>query len=127
MRLFFLTLFAVLIAGCATTPIESARPARDAGTFAVATIAPFGSFEFEAAPAYTRLAVARRLAARRLSDGRMTVEHAIAVQAAADDARRALDAAAAAASSGDRAGARDQLGDAMGKVRRAEKLVEQVR
>lgn len=112
----------LLLAGCASTPLEGGgKPGRD-GVYAVATLAPWGSFEHEAAPGYTRVAVARRIAAQRLDRKEINVEHAVGVQAAADAARAALDAARARADRGDRAGAQGDLGGALGLVERAEQL-----
>ena len=122
MRTIVALFLAVLMAGCAVNPIGgTAKPDRS-GTFAVGTLAPWGSFEHEAAPAYTSLAVARRLAARRLDRQEITADQAIAVQTAADRARAALDAARARADRGDRAGASGDLRAAQALVQQADQL-----
>ena len=118
---------AVLLAGCAVNPIGGAAKPDRSGVFVVGTLAPWGSFEHEAAPAYTSLAVARRLAARRLDRQEITVEQATAVQAAADRARAALDAARARADSGDRAGATKDLQAAQPLVQQADQLAREGR
>lgn len=127
MRIMMITIaaLAALVAGCATTPMEGqAVSGRSGGVYAVATVAQFGTFEHEAAPGYTRLAVARRTAARRLDQGRLTLDQARAVQSAADSARSALDAARVRADRGDRVGARDDLTAAMALVEHAEQLAQ---
>ena len=89
---------ALALAACAapTTPL-STSPARDTGVIVSATLAPLGSFEWTVAPDYTRLATTRRLAARALTNGRISIATAEQVQAEADAARRALDEAVATA------------------------------
>jgi len=127
-RIIYSLVVALLLAGCASTPLQGeARPARSGGVFAVATVAPWGSFEHEAAPAYTRLAVARRLAANRLDAGRITVSQAQRVQDAADAARAALDAARARADRGDRDGARGDLAGALAQVEGVEQIIQEAR
>ena len=94
-----LSLAALAIAGCNSSGLES-RPSSDQGSYAVATLAPFGSFEWRAAPVYTRLAVLRKQTARRLNRGEIRVETAIEVQSQADSVRGNLDAARAAHDAG---------------------------
>jgi len=116
---------ALTLTGCASTsPIQGEARHDRQGTFAIATLAPWGSFEHEAAPAYTRLAVTRRLAANRLDAGRIDVSLARRVQDAADAARTALDAARARADRGDRDGARGDLAGALALVEAAEQLLQ---
>ncbi len=114
------TLIAPLVlASCAQAPVQLAStPQRDTGVIAVATLAPLGSFEWQVAPDYTRLAVTRRLAARLLAQGRISVEVAEQVQVEADAARRLLDAAVAVGS-----GAAN-VAQAREHIARAQKLVE---
>lgn len=85
---------AFALAACAgpTAPLTSA-PARDTGVIVSATLAPLGSFEWTVAPDYTRLATTRRLAARALTNGRISIATAEQVQVEADAARSALDEA----------------------------------
>lgn len=70
-------------------PLES--PAPRVGIAAFGTLASFGTWEMELAPAYTRLASLRHTAARRLDAGAITVADAVEIQLLADDARAALD------------------------------------
>jgi hypothetical protein len=55
-----------------------------------------GSFEFEAAPAYTQLAMARHRAAVALGHGSISVDQAEMVQSRADAVRQLLDQSIAA-------------------------------
>lgn len=89
---------ALALAACAapTTPLSTA-PERDTGVIVTATLAPLGSFEWTVAPDYTRLATTRRLAARALTNGRISIATAEQIQVEADAARSALDEAVAAA------------------------------
>lgn len=97
-RILILIVAALALAACAapTAPLTSA-PARDSGVIVTATLAPLGSFEWQVAPDYTRLATTRRLAARALTNGRISIATAEQVQVEADAARRALDEAVATA------------------------------
>ncbi|GIK83027.1 MAG: hypothetical protein BroJett024_41320 [Alphaproteobacteria bacterium] len=97
-RILILIAAALSLAACAgpTAPLSSA-PARDTGVIVTATLAPLGSFEWQVAPDYTRLATTRRLAARALTNGRISIATAEQVQVEADAARSALDEAVAAA------------------------------
>lgn len=82
---------AVALAACASpvvTPIKAAAPASVSG---FATLAVFGTWEMELAPAYTRLAAARHRAARALDAGHIDVDTAEVIQQSADQARRLLD------------------------------------
>lgn len=97
-RILILIAAALSLAACAgpTVPLSTA-PARDSGVIVTATLAPLGSFEWTVAPDYTRLATTRRLAARALTNGRISIATAEQVQTEADAARRALDEAVATA------------------------------
>lgn len=97
-RILILIAAALSLAACAgpTVPLASA-PVRDTGVIVTATLAPLGSFEWTVAPDYTRLATTRRLAARALTNGRISIATAEQVQVEADAARRALDEAVATA------------------------------
>lgn len=121
---------ALLIAGCAapTQPIEAAHAQqRDSGAFAVATLAPFGSFEWQLAPGYTRLAVLRRQAARALDRHQIDLARAITVQARADAARRQLDDARAMSDRADKDGAERALAQALRAVEWAERALTEAR
>lgn len=97
-RILILIAAALALAACAgpTAPLSSV-PARDTGVIVSATLAPLGSFEWQVAPDYTRLATTRRLAARALTNGRISIATAEQVQTEADAARSALDEAVATA------------------------------
>ena len=91
---------ALLLCACGTTPAQQPLPAPQESladpTFAVATLASLGSFEFEAAPAFTRNAVLRHRSAALARAGKIgitTLEQAIRN---CDSARVKLDAALAA-------------------------------
>ncbi|MCC7082184.1 MAG: hypothetical protein IT530_16045 [Burkholderiales bacterium] len=105
-----------LLAGCAASPIQGeARPGRQ-GMFAVATLAPWGTFEHELAAAYTRLAVLRRTAARQLDAQRLPLQQAIDVQTRADIARTLLDEARVFDARGAPDDARRKLAEALRAV-----------
>lgn len=128
MRFLILALAVLALSACSSTgTLQGAAKPDRSGVFVVGTLAPWGSFEHEAAPAYTSLAVARRLAARRLDRQEITADQAIAVQAAADRARAALDAARARADRGDRAGAIGDLRAAQALVQQADQLAREGR
>lgn len=121
MRSMILVAALALLSACAqSTPLASA-PERDSGVIVVGTLAPLGSFEWQVAPDYTRLATTRRIAARLLTQGRITVETAEQVQAEADAARRLLDEAVAAG------GGAANVAQAREHIARAQKLVEAAR
>lgn len=111
------------LSACAapTTPLAT-TPARDTGVIVTATLAPLGSFEWQVAPDYTRLATTRRLAARALTNGRISVATAEQVQVEADAARRALDEAVSTAQ-GNRAGADALVTKARASIARAAALL----
>lgn len=88
-------LVAATLAGCATQqPVDLQTRSSVFGLEAVATLAT-NECEARTAADYTAVIVARRRAAAQLRDGRISVDQAKAVQAAADEARAALDAACA--------------------------------
>lgn len=93
MRRLLLIVVAVLgLGACASTP--QATPMQGAGGARIVgfgTLADFGSWEFELAPTYTRLAVLRHRAARQLNDRRISLAAAVEVQDLADRARALLD------------------------------------
>lgn len=86
-------LVAATLAGCAAQqPVDLQTKRSVFGLDAVATLAT-NECEARTAADYTAVIVARRRAAAQLRDGRISVDQAKAVQAAADEARTALDAA----------------------------------
>lgn len=93
MRALIVLMIAFALSACAT-PQSVPITAKSSGSVAgFATLARFGTYEMELAPAYTRLAALRHRAARDLDAGRITVDTAIAVQSLADQSRSKLDAA----------------------------------
>lgn len=127
MRHLTLLVAVLALSACAapTTPLVT-TPARDTGVIVTATLAPLGSFEWQVAPDYTRLATTRRLAARALTNGRISVATAEQVQAEADSARRALDEAVATAQ-GNRASADALVTKARESLARAAALLGDAR
>lgn len=94
-----LLLLVVFLVGCATAPTTAidgqAQAARGGATIVVGTLAPLNTFEWDVAPLYSRVAVARAVAARRVQQGTLSTQDAREVQALANEARRVLDAAVA--------------------------------
>lgn len=90
MRILFLLLF--FMVGCVEQPSTQSvgtNTLADQRAFATLATTPM---ELEAAPAYTKLALFRSLAARDLRAGRISVETAKSVQSDADVLRANLDA-----------------------------------
>lgn len=90
----FATLAVALMVGCASQPVELQTKPSAFGIDAVATLAT-NECEARTAADYTAVIVARRRAAAQLRAGKISVDQAKAVQAAADEARAALDATCA--------------------------------
>lgn len=126
-RILILIAAALSLAACAgpTVPLASV-PARDSGVIVTATLAPLGSFEWTVAPDYTRLATTRRLAARALTNGRISIATAEQVQVEADAARSALDEAVRVAPSS-RAVADSLVAKARESIARAQALLGDAR
>lgn len=110
---------AALISFSALAADSSLRAAKDdaGGLFMAGTLAPLNSFEFKAAPAYTRLASIRRTAAVALRKGSISVDRAEAIQASADKARSLLDRSVDACKQDNKTGA------CTGNGRQAEQLL----
>lgn len=86
-------ILALALAACATTPPPTPVTATGkAGITGAATIAQWGSWEWQIAPLYSTSATLRMRAAKQLEAGRITKGAAIAVQTACDRARASLDA-----------------------------------
>lgn len=125
-----LALFAALalLAGCAAAPPSptlAAAPDGAGKSRIFGTLASFGTFEMELAPAYTRLAVLRHRAASQLTQGRIDVAAARQVQAHADAARTLLDQAHSATLAGKVTdAARARLKEARERIEQGEKLLE---
>ena len=119
LRAIFALLLAVTVAGCASPGAMQPVPHRT-GFTGFATLANVGTFEWTAAPTWTRLAQLRHNAARALTNKTISVDVAKNVQARADLARSLLDQANAADKRGDAAGATDQLRWAIAAIDDAE-------
>lgn len=117
---------ALALAACAAAPPAGSVAGTAAGRMQMfGTLASFGTFEMELAPAYTRLAVLRHRAANRLNQGRIDVAAARQIQALADDARARLDAAHSATLAGQvPPSARAQLVEAQRLIEAGESLLE---
>lgn len=123
MRALILILCAcVTLAGCAAPPAGMQAKAAG-GMTAFATLSEWGTWEFELAPAYTRLAAARHNAARLLDARRIDVATAVAVQALADQARALLDASRRGDAKHPTAEQRLQLDRARALIAEAESLL----
>lgn len=86
------TLAVAFLVGCAAKqPVELQTRRASFGLDAVATLAT-NDCEARTAADFTAVIVARRRAAAQLRAGKISVDQAKAVQAAADEARAALDA-----------------------------------
>lgn len=118
MRRLLIAAAAALLASCAAAP-EPQLQAQGRGRVVIgaATLASIGTFEWTAAPAYTRLALLRQRAASRLDAKRITVDQARQVQAIADKARGRLDDAMSAHTRNPEVAARELAG--------AQSLIEQ--
>src|SRR5574340_1082800 len=90
---YFILISALALAACATTPPPTpvAAPAKVSAAGS-ATVAPWGSWEWQIAPLYSTSATLRLRAVKQLEAGRITKGTAVAVQTACDRARTALDA-----------------------------------
>lgn len=123
-KILYGALMAFALTACTTPPTQPVASAASSGFVAFGTLAPFGSFEMQLAPAYTRLAVLRHNAARQLTQGRITVSAAKNIQAMADAARSSLDAAHAETMGGqERLSAVKNLKNAQMLIQDAEKLL----
>ena len=78
--------------GSVPAAADPLRATASGGIAAFGTLASFGTWEMELAPAYTRLAVLERTAARRLDAGTLSVAVAVEISLLAVEVRDALDA-----------------------------------
>jgi len=115
---------ALVISACASPPPVALSAANQGSVSGFATAAFWGSWEFETAPAYTRLAALRHRAARAYLAGRIDVATARIIQGEADLARTALDASHRGKSPEPTSQQRAQLADAVAAIERAERLLE---
>jgi len=104
-RSFLIAATAVLLSSATAMAADSLNAKAGASGLSVAaTLASYGSFEWHAAPLYTRVALARRSAATALRKGDVTVGEAEHVQRTADRVRALLDAALKACAQDNRSG-----------------------
>lgn len=119
-------LIALSLTACAapaTTPLSSdAQPSRQSRMFG--TLAPLDSFEWRAAPYYTRNAALRYRAAALLDARRISVAEAHEIQQRANGVRGMLDAAVAMDQRGNAAGAAGALEKAGRWLIEAEALIK---
>lgn len=95
-RIIIVFVLAMFLIGCASTQNHSARLQAEESSNAIVafgTLASFGTFEMELAPAYTRLALLRHKAAQALKKGLINIDVAKKIQRGADHARVYLDQA----------------------------------
>ena len=91
MRALLIMIVAAFMAACAQAPSSPVQSNATAQVVGFGTLADFGTWEMDLAPAYTRLAVLRHRAVKLLTGQKISVGTAIAVQDAADRARALLD------------------------------------
>jgi hypothetical protein len=115
---------AALLSACSTAPAVPLQATASSSVTGFATLALWGTWESELAPAYTRLAVLRHRAARALQDGRIAVATAIEIQASADQARAKLDASRRGHATEPTADQRMLLVEARHLIYRAEQRLE---
>lgn len=127
MKYFIAILIALSLTACATqqsaTPLMGATPP-SRGSQAFATLAPLGSFEWRAAPYYTRNAALRHRAAALLDARRISVADARDLLNRTNSVRGLLDAAVAMDVRGNTDGAAGALGDAGRWLDEAEALLK---
>lgn len=98
---------AMALAACVAAPANTGAVKSSFTGFA--TLSSVGTFEYEAAPTWTRMAQVRHNAARALTGKEITADIARRIQARADLARSLLNEAMAADKVGNRSAARDKL------------------
>jgi hypothetical protein len=99
-----LALVSVQVLAGNSNPVSASAQSGGDGLFVAATLAPLNSFEFKAAPSYTRLAVVRRNALVALRNGKITADQAQAVQDRANAVRVLLDRALATCAQSNKTG-----------------------
>lgn len=124
MRRLLLIALACILAACSTAPAAPIQATGQGRIVGFATLAIWGDWESDLAPAYTQLAAARHRAARMLTDGRISVDTAVAVQKTADQARALLDASRRGDAKTPTQQQRDQLAEAKRLIAATEQLME---
>lgn len=115
---------AAALSACAAPAVTPVTASGGSSISGFATLANFGTWEMDLAPAYTRLAVVRHRAARELDAGRIGVATAIDIQASADKARALLDASRRGNLKTPTAQQRDTLDQALHQISAVEQLLE---
>lgn len=123
-NILLVAVLAFSLSACATSPPTPLTATASSQTAGFATLALWGTWESELAPAYTRLAALRHRAARALQDGRIPVATAVEIQAAADEARSKLDASRRGHAAAPTAEQRALLAEARYALYQAERLLE---
>lgn len=91
MRTLLIGLLAVFMTACATPPAQTSVAAvAKSSITGFATLADFGTWEMQLAPAYTRLAVLVHRAARAKEAGRLSIDAEFAIRSKAIDAKHLL-------------------------------------
>jgi|GEM_PF-2196434 len=118
-RSLMIALVSVLLSGTAmaANPIDAQADA--GGIDLSATLAPFNSFEWQAAPSFTQLAVKRRQATAALRKGAISIEQFESVLKQTDRIRSLLDQALEAC------GQNDRTGKCTKSTRTAQRLLDQ--
>ena len=112
------------LAACSSVPPVPLKAVGQSSFSGFATLALWGEWESELAPAYTRLAAVRHRAARQLDAGKVDVATAISVQQSADRARVLLDDSRRGDTKTPTLLQRAQLAEAQRLIASAEKLLE---
>lgn len=115
---------AFAMAACTAVPQTPIKAAGQGNITGIATLALWGGWESELAPAYTRLAAVRHRAARLLNADKIDVDTAIAVQQTADQARVLLDQSRRGQAKTPTDQQRAQLANAQRLIAIAESLLE---
>lgn len=123
LRILLISLVLALSA-CTTAPTAPLKAAGQGTGAGFATLAFWGQWESELAPAYTQLAVVRHRAAKALDLGKIGVDTAIAIQQAADQARQLLDESRRGSANEPTLLQRAQLAEARRLIVTAETLLE---
>lgn len=115
---------ALALAACSTAPAVPMQAAGQGSISGFATLAIWGEWESDLAPAYTRLAVVLHRSARALDARRIDVETAAAIQKTTDQARRLLDASRRGSAKEPSLLQRAQLDEAQRLIGTAETMLE---
>lgn len=112
------------LSACTTAPEKPLAATGSTASTGVATLALWGTWEMELAPAYTRQIVLLKRAGRALRDGQIAVSSAIAIRDHAVAARRLLDDSRRGNATQPTALQRASLADALHRIALAEQILE---